>query len=220
MTQDDFKHPSAEKWTLTTTREFEEHTPVHQDTQGAAGNVWRNKETDPHSRKRFLCADQHVPGSDAVAFVREERRSPAKSPRHDLHEHPSPDVAREQHLSFAGMSSSAKRTSIKSSRLVPSSHREHGLSRRCEQSKSEVPFRTRRAWPNKPERTWMQRCQSNGRWLDGDTCVARKQALEPWCRHPFPCPCWLKSRNIRSPGMNFLKLEYLSVAQCFKPFAR
>ena len=36
------------------------------------GYVWRNKETDPHSRKRFLCTDQHVYGSDAVAFVGEE----------------------------------------------------------------------------------------------------------------------------------------------------
>ena len=119
VTQDDFKHPSAEKWTLTTTREFDKHMPVHQDTLGTAGNVWRNKETDPHSRKRFLCADQQVPGSDAVAFVREERRSPANSPRHDFHEHPSTNIAREQHLTLSGMSS-AKRTSLKSSRPAES----------------------------------------------------------------------------------------------------
>ena len=27
------------------------------------GYVWRNKETDPYSHKRFLFADQQVPGS-------------------------------------------------------------------------------------------------------------------------------------------------------------
>ena len=35
------------------------------------GYVWRNKETDPHSHRRFLFADQQVPGFDAVAFARE-----------------------------------------------------------------------------------------------------------------------------------------------------
>ena len=175
--------------------------------------MWRNKETDPHSRKRILCADQHVPGSDAVAFVHVERRSPANSPRHVFQENPGTNVAREQHLS-------AKRTSLKPLRFAESWHRGPGLSSRCEQSKFEVPICTRSTWPNKPERTWMQRCQSTGRWLDGDTCVERKRALESWCRHRSSLAVWPMSRIFRSPGMNFPGLEHLSVAICFKPFVR
>ena len=56
------------------TGEVEEHTPNHRSTPGKGGYVWRNKETDPHSRKRFLCTDQQVPGFDAVAFAGEEKK--------------------------------------------------------------------------------------------------------------------------------------------------
>ena len=56
------------------TGEIEEHTSNHRSTPGMGGYVWRNKETDPHLRKRFLCTDQQVSGFDAVAFAGEEQK--------------------------------------------------------------------------------------------------------------------------------------------------